>query len=86
MRNVCLAGTLTKNEMAVTKAWIAAKFIDDVGQYKQHASNGSKPGLSSLLDPKLKDLLNRAIALNCTASFREQETGERSSIYTLVGP
>lgn len=69
------AGTLTKNEMAVTKAWIAGKYIEDIGKYGQHASNGSKPGLSSLLDSKVADTLNKAIALNCTASFREQETG-----------
>ena len=70
------AGTLTKNEMAVTKAWLAGKYIDDIEQYKQHASNGSKPGLSSLLDSKVTQLLNGSIALNCTASFRKQETGE----------
>ena len=70
------AGTLTKNEMAVTKAWIAGKNIDDIAQSKQPASNGSKPGLSTLLDSEITQLLNRSIALNCTASFREQETGE----------
>ncbi len=65
--------------MAVTKAWIAGHHIESLEHSREHAGNGSQPELSRMLDSNVADLLNRAIALNCTASLREQETGELPS-------
>lgn len=68
-------GTLTMNEMTVTKAWVAGTSINNILDYGPNASKNDGERLSSRLDHRVVSLLNRSIALNCTASLRRQDTG-----------
>jgi magnesium-transporting ATPase (P-type) len=68
------AGTLTKNEMTVTKVWVAGRTIGNIAEIKG-GSGDKKGGLETLLDPRVLRTLNLAIALNCTASLRCQASG-----------
>ena len=72
----CAIGTLTQNNMTVTRAWIAGRFVDDVGSYspgKQGSNGDRETDLASRLDPRVVKQLNAAIAVNCSASLRKQE-------------
>ena len=72
----CAVGTLTQNDMTVTRAWIAGRFVDDVGSYSpwNQGSNGDGgTDLAAKLDPRVVKQLNAAIAVNCSASLRKQE-------------
>jgi magnesium-transporting ATPase (P-type) len=73
------AGTLTKNEMTVTKAWVAGRSIGGIAEMVAGGSDG-KGGMDSLLDPRVVSTLNQAIALNCTASLRRQASGAKQQL------
>lgn len=74
------AGTLTQNEMTVTCMWVGGRFIGDVKSFdcRRKVKGNGQGRLASGLDPSVISLLNRTIALNCTASVQISESGERN--------
>ena len=68
------AGTLTQNEMTVTKAWVGGKIIEDVKKKDRDVSgNGASHSLTSELSESVVSQLTKAIVLNCSASLQRQE-------------
>ena len=64
------------NEMTVTKAWIAGTYLDSIPDNSHHGKGNGAASLSSVLDSRVAELLSQSIILNCTASYREMETGD----------
>ena len=67
------AGTLTQNEMSVRRMWAAGQRHDDLGWLQGQAASGGSPGLG--MDPRLQDLLFRAVAGNSSANIRCGDCG-----------
>lgn len=68
-------GTLTQNQMTVTKAWIAGKLYENLTEFRvKEGDEEAEKSLSKELSPKVDELLSNAVALNCSAALRIQDT------------
>ena len=64
------AGTLTQNEMAVSRLWIGGREYNNLPTAESSHSGRQGCHVSLGLEPQVESLLSNSVALNCTAALR----------------